>query len=101
MWPEWVTAMTSVRPPGCLSAVAGNRAVIIVPATAKHKRIHSSRGLFFYLLQRFKNCLFRILERGEDVLGNLLNEFRSPERVGHIVVDDADVMKIKRHVWLV
>src|ERR1035437_217967 len=55
----------------------------------------------FGFLQCFENRFLRVLERGKDVLGNLLNKLGSPERVSHVVVDDANVMKVKRHIRLV
>ena len=49
----------------------------------------------------FENSFFWILEGGENVLSNLVNQFLTPKWVRHIVVDDPNVMEIERHVFFI
>src|SRR5271166_709670 len=45
--------------------------------------------------------LFRILYRGEDVLGNLFQKLCSPKGIASIVYYDSDMFKIERHICLI
>ena len=39
-----------------------------------------------------KGCLLGILDSGDDILGQLINEFGAPKRVLDIVIDNSNVL---------
>ena len=46
-----------------------------------------------------EHCLFGVLNGGQDIFSDLLNQFVPPEGIAHVVVDDADMLKIKRNIF--
>src|SRR5580658_4790643 len=48
-----------------------------------------------------ENRLIRVLQRGQDILGDLVDELRAPEGVSHVVVDHSHVPHVEGHVVFV
>ena len=44
----------------------------------------------------FENRFFRVRQGGVDVLRDFLYQLGSPERVGHVVVADANMLEVDR-----
>ena len=97
----WSSAQVSVQKKDAnLRHQAGNfRKLTLCERHLRLPLLGGSAGFGFF--QCFENGFLRILERGKDVLGNFLNELVSPERVSHVVVNDANVMEVKGHIRLV
>lgn len=53
------------------------------------------------LIADLKNCIFRILNRGTNVVCNFVNKFLTPERIRSVVKDYSNVEKVKRYIFLI